>query len=142
MGDEEHFSVQELVVAGSPLMVPTGHRFVSGWSSLRPGETVRLLARLVGMRVIFVLLGPLSIFWWRRGVSGPARKGEHSCWPFSVSGAFNQFPILGVLEVYVVLSEGLFDLQEEQAYLHCLPLLVWGQKVFSLHHPLLLGGRM
>ena len=113
MGDEEHFSVQELVVAGSPLKVPTGHRCVSGWSSLRPGEAVRLLARLVGMRVIIVLLGPLSIFWWGRVVSGPARKREHSSWPFSVSGAFNQSPILGVLEVHVVSSEGLSDLQEE-----------------------------
>lgn len=30
LGDAERFSGQELVVAGSPLMVPTGHPCVSG----------------------------------------------------------------------------------------------------------------
>lgn len=73
--------------------------------SLRPGETVRLLARLVVLRPVFELLDALSIFWL--GEVRPHQKGEHSSWPLIVSGALNRFPALEGPEVQLVLSEGL-----------------------------------
>ena len=138
VGDAEHFSGQELVVAGSPLMGPTGHPCVSGqgresqaWGdSETSGQACCVETRLwAAGRPQHLLAGG--------GKAPPKRRAfvlaidcEWSCQPVPRSrGAGGSAGV-----VRGSLTSGGISLPRLSS---CAS---WGQGMLSLHHPLLGGG--